>query len=104
MASSNDHFLRLADAAVVIVDAQREYVEWVSEAKRDETRTKRLATTIEWLAEGNRRPAGRAYSTVFVASDPTRSRSASSSSKTASSLPQYTSYRKSRTIKPSAVS
>jgi uncharacterized protein YdeI (YjbR/CyaY-like superfamily) len=35
--------------------AQREYVEWVSEAKRDDTRTKRLAQTIEWLAEGKRR-------------------------------------------------
>lgn len=35
--------------------AQREYVEWVTEAKREETRTKRLAQTIEWLAEGKRR-------------------------------------------------
>ena len=35
--------------------AQREYVEWVSEAKRDETRTKRLNQTVEWLAEGKRR-------------------------------------------------
>ena len=35
--------------------AQREYVEWVSEAKRDETRAKRLAQTIEWLSEGKRR-------------------------------------------------
>jgi len=35
--------------------AQRDYVEWVSESKRDETRTKRLAQTIEWLAEGKRR-------------------------------------------------
>ena len=35
--------------------AQRDYVEWVSEAKRDDTRTKRLAQTIEWLAEGKRR-------------------------------------------------
>jgi uncharacterized protein YdeI (YjbR/CyaY-like superfamily) len=34
---------------------QREYVEWVTEAKRDETRAKRLAETIEWLAEGKRR-------------------------------------------------
>ena len=34
---------------------QREYVEWVTEAKRDETRAKRLAQTIEWLAEGKRR-------------------------------------------------
>ena len=31
---------------------QREYVEWVAGAKRDETRARRLATTMEWLAEG----------------------------------------------------
>jgi uncharacterized protein YdeI (YjbR/CyaY-like superfamily) len=35
--------------------AQREYVDWVAEAKRDETRSKRLAQTVEWLAEGKRR-------------------------------------------------
>ena len=35
--------------------AQREYVDWVSEAKREETRSKRLAQTVEWLAEGKRR-------------------------------------------------
>ena len=35
--------------------AQRDYVEWVTESKRDETRTKRLAQSIEWLAEGKRR-------------------------------------------------
>ena len=34
---------------------QREYVEWVTEAKRDETRARRLAQTVEWLAEGKRR-------------------------------------------------
>ena len=34
---------------------QREYVEWVTEAKRDETRSKRLAQALEWLAEGKRR-------------------------------------------------
>jgi uncharacterized protein YdeI (YjbR/CyaY-like superfamily) len=34
---------------------QREYVEWVAEAKRDETRARRLAQTVEWLAEGKRR-------------------------------------------------
>ena len=34
---------------------QREYVEWVTEAMRDETRAKRLAQTVEWLAEGKRR-------------------------------------------------
>lgn len=35
--------------------SRREYVEWVTEAKRDETRSKRLAQTVEWLAEGKRR-------------------------------------------------
>jgi uncharacterized protein YdeI (YjbR/CyaY-like superfamily) len=34
---------------------QREYVEWVTEAKRDETRAKRLAQTVEGLGEGKRR-------------------------------------------------
>ncbi len=34
---------------------QREYVEWVSEAKRDETRNQRLKTSIQWLAEGKPR-------------------------------------------------
>ena len=34
---------------------QREYVEWITEAKRPETREKRLATTLEWLAEGKAR-------------------------------------------------
>lgn len=34
---------------------QREYVEWVIEAKTEETREKRLATSLEWIAEGKRR-------------------------------------------------
>ena len=34
---------------------RKEYIEWIMEAKRDETRQKRLATTIEWLAEGKSR-------------------------------------------------
>ena len=34
---------------------RREYVDWVSEAKQDATRARRLATSIEWLAEGKRR-------------------------------------------------
>ncbi len=34
---------------------RKEYVEWITEAKRDATREKRLRTTIEWLAEGKRR-------------------------------------------------
>jgi uncharacterized protein YdeI (YjbR/CyaY-like superfamily) len=35
--------------------AQRDYLEWISEAKQDATRTKRIATAIEWLGEGKRR-------------------------------------------------
>jgi uncharacterized protein YdeI (YjbR/CyaY-like superfamily) len=34
---------------------RREYIEWIVEAKREETRAKRLATTLEWLAEGKTR-------------------------------------------------
>lgn len=34
---------------------RREYLEWIGEAKRDETRRKRIATAIEWLSEGKRR-------------------------------------------------
>lgn len=34
---------------------RREYVDWINEAKTDATRDKRLATTLEWLAEGKRR-------------------------------------------------
>ena len=34
---------------------RREYVEWIVEAKTDATRAKRLATTLEWLAEGKSR-------------------------------------------------
>jgi len=34
---------------------RREYVEWITEAKRDATRAKRVAQTVEWLAEGKPR-------------------------------------------------
>jgi uncharacterized protein YdeI (YjbR/CyaY-like superfamily) len=34
---------------------RREYVDWITEAKRDETRTKRIATAVEWIAEGKQR-------------------------------------------------
>ncbi len=34
---------------------RREYLEWISEAKTDVTRDKRIATTLEWLIEGKRR-------------------------------------------------
>ena len=34
---------------------KKDYVEWITEAKTDMTRDKRLATAIEWLAEGKAR-------------------------------------------------
>ena len=34
---------------------RREYIEWLTEAKTEETMNKRLATTIEWLEEGKTR-------------------------------------------------
>jgi len=35
--------------------ARRDYLDWVSEAKQDATRAKRIATAVEWLAEGKKR-------------------------------------------------
>lgn len=35
--------------------ARRDYVEWLTEAKRDDTRAKRMRTAVEWLAQGKRR-------------------------------------------------
>jgi len=34
---------------------RREYLEWILEAKRDETRDNRIAQAIEWIAEGKQR-------------------------------------------------
>jgi uncharacterized protein YdeI (YjbR/CyaY-like superfamily) len=34
---------------------RREYIEWITEAKTDATRDKRVATTIEWVSEGKSR-------------------------------------------------
>jgi uncharacterized protein YdeI (YjbR/CyaY-like superfamily) len=35
--------------------AQRDYFEWIAEAKQEGTRQKRIATAVEWLGEGKRR-------------------------------------------------
>jgi len=35
--------------------ARRDYLDWISDAKQDATRAKRIATAIEWLAEGKKR-------------------------------------------------
>src|SRR5262245_47750820 len=34
---------------------QREYVEWITEAKTEPTRQKRLSTAVEWLSQGKSR-------------------------------------------------
>jgi uncharacterized protein YdeI (YjbR/CyaY-like superfamily) len=34
---------------------RREYIEWITEAKREETRKERLVKSIKWLAEGKAR-------------------------------------------------
>lgn len=52
--------LQKAPAAKAVLDdfplsAQRDYLEWIAEAKQDATRQKRIATAIEWLSEGKRR-------------------------------------------------
>lgn len=34
---------------------KKEYIVWITEAKTEETRNKRMATAIEWISEGKRR-------------------------------------------------
>lgn len=34
---------------------KREYIEWIVEAKRQETRAKRITTAVEWIAKGKSR-------------------------------------------------
>jgi len=34
---------------------RREYIEWIVDAKREETRSKRIATAVEWIREGKQR-------------------------------------------------
>lgn len=39
-----------------LTDAQRrDYIEWITSAKREATRAKRIATAAEWIGEGKRR-------------------------------------------------
>jgi uncharacterized protein YdeI (YjbR/CyaY-like superfamily) len=37
------------------LSCKREYVEWITEAKREETRAKRVAQATQWMAEGKQR-------------------------------------------------
>ncbi len=41
--------------AAMTASQQREYADWIADAKRDSTREKRLATAIEWISEGKTR-------------------------------------------------
>jgi len=34
---------------------RRDYIAWITEAKREETRAKRITTAVEWIAEGKSR-------------------------------------------------
>ena len=34
---------------------QREYVEWIAEARREKTRAKRIQTAVDWIAKGKSR-------------------------------------------------
>jgi uncharacterized protein YdeI (YjbR/CyaY-like superfamily) len=34
---------------------KREYIEWITEAKREQTRLKRVQTAVQWIAEGKAR-------------------------------------------------
>jgi uncharacterized protein YdeI (YjbR/CyaY-like superfamily) len=47
---SNEHALRNFNA--FSYSHKKEYVEWIVDAKTEATRQKRLATAIEWMAEG----------------------------------------------------
>ena len=60
IAMQDDFAAALAPAARTQFDvfppgARREYLEWIVEAKRPETRAKRIAQAAEWVAEGKRR-------------------------------------------------
>jgi len=41
--------------AALSPSCKREYVEWIADAKRAETRDKRIVTAIEWISEGKQR-------------------------------------------------
>jgi len=51
--ASKDAFNFLATGGSI--HNKKEYVQWVAGAKREETRQKRMATTVAWQAEGKSR-------------------------------------------------
>jgi len=51
---SNKQMLDFLKQAVGFID-RGEYTEWIADAKRPETRDKRIAQAVEWIAEGKQR-------------------------------------------------
>jgi len=47
--TASDRFAKLS------ASHQTEYVKWVTEAKREETRERRIKTTLQWLTTGKSR-------------------------------------------------
>lgn len=45
-AKARNRFAKFSDSN------RRDYIEWITEAKREETRRRRLQTAVEWIAEG----------------------------------------------------
>ena len=41
--------------AALSPSCKKEYVEWIADAKREETREKRIATAVDWISEGKQR-------------------------------------------------
>lgn len=44
-----------AEFAKFSQSCKREYIEWIADAKREETREKRIAQAVEWIEEGKQR-------------------------------------------------
>ena len=55
MASLKKNKKAMATFEKLTYSHRKEYIEWITEAKTEATRTKRLKTAIEWLTEGKSR-------------------------------------------------
>jgi uncharacterized protein YdeI (YjbR/CyaY-like superfamily) len=51
----NANKLAATNFAAMSPSARREYNDWIADAKREETRQKRVATAVDWIAEGKSR-------------------------------------------------
>ena len=55
MASLKENKKALATFKNFSYSHRKEYIQWITAAKTEETRLKRLKTAIEWMAEGKSR-------------------------------------------------